>query len=413
MYDFRRDLLFPNSPGVRMGFKTEWSFQEEWKVSQRDKKRLTELIEKIVDFWGEGRLAQGKSLEEEVVFGQPLAQAYKEWIRGCEGAVYQRTMLEVYAGNADELLWKLLAVVSAAIAFSRRCEYVYEWGAGNSGKDLQHNVVVAFLGDSSKGGYTQAIPSNLLTSTARSDPNGTQTFKHKCMNKRYVYFNELKFDARGKDRYFDDGDLKGLCEQEGTPIQTRTLYAEPESWKPMAVIQGTGNPPLPLTDEQCADTGTRRRLNYSRMPREFTLAEDKDLKKTMSAGVCNAELFFLCKLLWRYVESCGKRLEPIPPRVRKETLELLNQHNLSQLKALIENAFKPCLQDSGDEPDTQADVRKYIGRALPNIGEACEKELRKIGVVGERSKHVRFYTYAFPESRRPFPIKLREEPVEA
>ena len=66
---------------------------------------------------------------------------------------------------------------------------------------------------------------------------------------------------------------------------TRTLYQEPEHWVPMCGIQGTDTPPLPLTEEQCADTGTRRRLNYARMPREFPI-EDKLLKGCVNSGKC-------------------------------------------------------------------------------------------------------------------------------
>ena len=41
--------------------------------------------------------------------------------------MYHRMLLEVYAGNIDEFLYKTLCVVSYAIAFSRRCQWDYEF----------------------------------------------------------------------------------------------------------------------------------------------------------------------------------------------------------------------------------------------------------------------------------------------
>jgi hypothetical protein len=390
-----------------MGFNTGWSFEEEWAVTPEDRQRLSQLLSQVVEFWGQGKFAQGKSLEEDVVFGRPLADAYKAWIYGCEGAKYHRMMLEVYDGNIDEFLYKTLCIVSYAIAFSWRCQWDYEWGAGNSGKDLQHCIVVAFLGDSSKGGYTQLIQSSLLTSTVRSDPNGAQSFKHACVNKRYVYFNEQRFDPRTKDRFFNDAELKELSEQEGTGVQTRTLYALPETWKPMCGIVGAGNPPLPLSAEQCSDTGTRRRIAHSKMPRQFTLEEDKDLKKSVNEGVCNAELFFLCKMLWGYVDSCGKRIEPLPPRMRLETQQILNQDLVIQIKAFIELRYDPV--DDTMLADSQVEVRKTIGEAFPAIGEQCEAMLKKCGVEADRSKKIRYYTYTFPGDRHPRAMKYRHD----
>ena len=94
-----------------MGFKTGWSFLEEWKASDADKERLSEMVRSIIAYWGVGKLARGKSLEEGCQaegFGKPIAAAYKEWTRSCGAAFFQRTMLEIYCDNVDELLFKIL-----------------------------------------------------------------------------------------------------------------------------------------------------------------------------------------------------------------------------------------------------------------------------------------------------------------
>ena len=183
------------------------------------------------------------------------------------------------------------------VASQRRTQWDYEWGEGNSGKDMGHGVLCAFLGDGSNRGYAEKLAVESLTRPGQSDPNGTQSMKHALMNRRYAYFNELRYDGRSGMRYFNDGELKELCEQQGTKIKTRTLYQEPESWQPMCGIVGTGQLPLPFTAEQCKDTGTRSRIVQSKMPRTFSLEEDKDLKEQVAEGICNAELFYLAQTL--------------------------------------------------------------------------------------------------------------------
>ena len=409
VWDILADKFFANFPGVRMGMRTGWSFLQEWGATPEQRRRLTEIIEKVITFWGgDGRKAKGKSLENDPVFGKQICDAYKEWIRevGEDVAFFHSTLLGVYDDNLDEFLWEILHLVSYTMAHSARCEWTYEWGAGNSGKDMQHGVTVAFLGDTAKGGYTSQISSGVLTSLKQSDPNGTQSVLHSCMNKRYCYFNELKFDARAKDRFFNAEQLKDLCEQEGTGLKTRTLYQEPENWNPMCGIVGTGNPPLPLTEEQCGDTGTRRRINYSKMPREFSLQEDKMLKKEINKGKCNPELLFMCKLLAPYVATCGKRIEPRPPRIVKETNDLLSMSLQTDVKTYIESNFVAV--ENPHDATAQTKVRAIIGRAFPSIGEQCEAYLRKLGVDPERVTRIRYYTYTFPGKPHPEAMKYVE-----
>ena len=187
---------------------------------------------------------------------------------------------------------------------------------------------------------------------------------------------------------------------------TRTLYQEPEHWNPMCGIQGTGNPPLPLTEEQCADTGTRRRINYARMPREFTLEEDKMLKSTVNIGKCNPELMFLCTHLASYVVSCGKRVEPRPPRVLRETKELLNMSIMTSVRQFVESNFKAV--EDVRMATTQVRVRQIIAKEFPALGEQCEQYLRKAGLEPDRCKKVRSYSYLFPGKVHPEPIVCDE-----
>ena len=233
VYDFLSTETFQNIPALRMGLKCPWSFQEPWDASDDAKIRLREIVNSIIQLWGNGKYADGKSLEESGPHGLALMNAYKDLVKNCGGCWLQQTLLGLYDDNVDECLYKLVTWTCSIAAYAKRCEWNYEWGQGNSGKDLQHSIMVAFLGDGTSGGYADVIPAAALTRPMQSDPNGTQTIKHALMNKRYAYFNELRFDGRANLRYFNDGELKELCEQEGSKLKTRTLYAEPEAWRPM------------------------------------------------------------------------------------------------------------------------------------------------------------------------------------
>jgi hypothetical protein len=270
-------------------------------------------------------------------------------------------------------------------------------------------LLCAFLGEGSDGGYAEVIPAAALTRPMLSDPNGTQTIKHALMNRRYAYFNELRFDGRVGCRYFNDGELKELCEQMGTKIKTRTLYCEPETWRPMCGVYGTGNPPLPLSVEQCRDTGTRRRLVHSKMPRTFTLQEDKDLKAPAMQGYGNSELFHMTKLLYGYITTQGKRVEPCPPRMVRETAELLNCDVVASIQHWMEvNTISVV---DYQEATTQMVLRRRLeADVIQSAGNASA--LARAGLQAERRTHARYYTYLFEGAAQPTPVRLREAEVE-
>ena len=171
----------------------------------------------------------------------------------------------------------------------------------------------------------------------------------------------------------------------------------------MCAIVGTGNPPLPLSMEQCRDTGTRRRMNHSKMPKTFTLAEDKDLKKPAMDGKGNAELFFLSKLLFPYVQTLGKRVFPIPPRIKKETKDLLDSNVVAEIKAWVE------LHTEGVEDYNAATVsaklRLDIAAAIP-AADGNDAAFRSAGIYFERRNNMRFCTYMYPGQNSPLNVQV-------
>jgi hypothetical protein len=108
VYDYARGTFYPNSPGLRMGFRCPWSFNEVWKVSDDVRVELDTVIGLIVKYWGDGKQAAGKSLEQDPVFGKPLADRYRALVKNSPGLWLQRAILEIYCDDVDEMLYKLL-----------------------------------------------------------------------------------------------------------------------------------------------------------------------------------------------------------------------------------------------------------------------------------------------------------------
>ena len=107
-----------------------------------------------------------------------LARAYKDFVKGSNACWLQRALLEIYCDNADEVLYKLVLWSSFIVASQRRTQWDYEWGEGNSGKDMGHGVLCAFLGDGSNRGYAEKLAVESLTRPGQIDPNGAQSMKH-------------------------------------------------------------------------------------------------------------------------------------------------------------------------------------------------------------------------------------------
>ena len=89
---------------------------------------------------------------------------------------------------------------------------------------------------------------------------------------KYIANNEIP-----RHKYFNVDACKPLCEQRGTPLLSRGLHKDPEPWRPMGGITCTSQHMLVLTEEQCLDIGSKRRLNYFKYLAE-DLAELKSKK---------------------------------------------------------------------------------------------------------------------------------------
>ncbi len=99
--------------------------------------------EKVFVGWifPQGQRIKTASLEEDPVFGKPLADALR-----ATASPLLKMLLDLFDGNADEALYMVTMAASFACSWANRCEFVYMTGAGNSGKDTFHNLMGKFFG---------------------------------------------------------------------------------------------------------------------------------------------------------------------------------------------------------------------------------------------------------------------------
>jgi hypothetical protein len=215
-----------------------------------------------------------------------------------------------------------------------------------------------------------------------------------------------------KHDYINMDAIKAICEQEGVPMVSRGLYADPVPWPPMGGVSMGGNHPLALTDAQMGDSGNRRRLCYLRM--RATLAESgKDVKKVINAGKLNPELFWIAKKFYGYLQRMphSSRLHPIPPRVRAETKELLDQKKSISLKAWIEDNTEPAERIAvGTGAATIRDVLCKIYKAEKQESSSL---LIAAGAKNKRIGSGHFLTYLYPDGTHYKAIKVKAEVLAA
>ena len=410
IYDFETDTFLPGCAGLRLARRLQWAFvkgeelgspDEVWDAPPKVKQEFADILQQIFAYWRGGSGPKGKTLDDEPVFGAPLAERFRRFVRECPFTGYWRVMLEVYNMNVDEVLWKHLHLTADACAWARRCEWTYEYGAGNSGKDTSHSFSLNFFGNRAVGGFAVALPGSWFTSRHQIQPDAPSVTLNSCRYMRYMSNNEIPAHT-----WFNFDAVKPLCEQRGTWVVSRGLYQDCEPWRPMGGLHCTSNHPLVLTEEQAADSGNRRRLNYLRMPKVFLPGEEREVKDEINTGKFNGEIFWSCRLFYTHLKALGPsgRLEPRPPRVVAETDALFNRDLVTMVKDFLEAQTDPA--PSYGQATPAAQCREYLQKRL-SLGAEVKTVLQTAGVHERSNGTMRVLTYLYPSHGRPSGILLR------
>jgi hypothetical protein len=225
---------------------------------------------------------------------------------------------------------------------------------------------------------------------------------------RYAGNNEIPHH-----KWFNMDAVKPLAEQQGTWIISRGLYKDPEPWRPMCGLGFTGNHPLVLDDQQCDDGGNKRRLNYLKMLVKFPSDEQKDVKSMINSGCLNDEIFWLVRKLYPYLMSTtGSRVLPRPPRVIKETLQLLEQTTKKKMRAFLDQHSVPAATYA------QASNIKQLKDCLQIVFNLNPSEWKALShAAGLRQKVSgsagRVWAYQYPEEVLLRAVQLKDSAFEA
>jgi hypothetical protein len=251
------------------------------------------------------------------------------------------------------------------------------------------------------------IPSAFFTGRYQVNPDAPSTTLEQMRGMRYLANNEVP-----KHDFINMDAIKALCEQEGVPMISRGLYADPVPWRPMAGVSMGGNHPLALTDAQMGDSGNRRRLCYLRML--AALADSgKDIKKIINAGKLNAELFWIARKFYEYLQKMphSTRLHPIPPRVQAETKELLDQKKAIQVRAWLEQNTEAAEKIAAGT--LAATIRAVVAGAFGLEKQAVSVLLVAAGAKNKKIGEGHFLIYLYPDGAQYRAIKLKPGVQEA
>ncbi len=387
-----------------------------WKAPVVLKKNIEQALTRIADYWLDGEGPVGKSLHQDQVFGAPLAAGLSKLVRDVPGCDLWNLLGPMFDWDFDELLWIMLHMTADMFCWERRTEFRYIWGDGATGKDVIGLLLLYFLGDRGEGGMSTIFDSSYFLGQEKRGA-GIDTTLDQAKGMRSVICNEVP-----EHLYFNHDRVKALVEPRGSGILSRTIYAQPERWWPCLGLVIFSNHELTMVGTQRADTGNKRRINYLRLRHIFEESGLRDVKAELMTGKFNQELFFVCRLLLRYLKRCSptsRRIHPRPPRVVSETDELFAQSSAKPLKDFMEDEFTPVSKfPLGTEATIiKARLAKVLGvpfaprRANPELDLAMTKD----GITTDRCGSKRIVLYKFPGELRAKACVLKpsvEEEVE-
>jgi hypothetical protein len=409
VYDFHSDTFIRDTIGLRLSRHLPWIYGVDspdgvWHAPDEVKTGLSALLRRVLAFWQMGDV-KTRALADDPVAGPPLAACLLDFVeKNSEHCTALHTLLGIYNGSVDEALWKLLHMTANACAFASRCEFVYQYGPGNSGKDTEHLIMLSFFGDGHRGGLSGVLPSNFFVGARKNDVEGPTSVMDSMRGLRYISNNEIP-----QHECFNSDVIKGLVEAEGTPLTSRSMRENPSAWRPMAGLFLSSNHLIRISDEERhLDSGLARRLNVVRMPRVFP-DTDNVLKSRIVAGGLNTEVFWLIRHMYPHVRFLGgrKRLYPIPPRIRRETADLL----VGDFSRLVQVWVEENCEAANVYRDATSvvTVREAITQNLfPDMSvKEAKTRIVAAGLVEKVNGSVRVYVYAFPTEVRPKAVRLK------
>jgi hypothetical protein len=371
-----------------------FKFSDPWDVPADSKARLSDLLEEVFKLWLAGHSGLGNG-PHGIAIAQSLFALVAE-----PGFDVWKVLLPIYSGSIDMVLWELLHFAADAASFERRCEFVYRVGPGGCGKDVLVVLRTSFFGSRDQGGLSMSVPPAFFTSRHAVNPDAPSTTLESMRGMKFVVSSEVPSHS-----HFAVDTAKALTEQQGAFMTSRGLYSSPVSWRPTAGLQMTSNHELTLSDDQMSDTGLRRRLLYVKHT-AVLLDSGRDVKAQILSGSLNAELFWLARRFYAYLEKMphGTRLLPIPKQILEDTAELLEQSKAQDARVWLEAHTVPAAKI--EQGSLATAVRRALAEALGVDDKAADALLKAAGCRTRRIGAGIFMLWLFPDGSQYKAIKL-------
>jgi hypothetical protein len=403
VYDYETDTFISTTIDLRISQRLPWSFDAEkpqlvWPFPAG----VTDCLEKIYQYYYAQPDLATASLESDAVFGKPLANAMRHV---ADGVPVLRLLLDTFSDDVDEALYMLHVAAACSCAWANRCEYTYTYGPANSGKDTLHSLLIHYLGEGSKGGYSAVLPSRyLLASKHARDPEAPTSVLETLRGARYVANNEIP-----EHREFAAAFMNSLVEQKGTGQISRKMRENAGTLHLTAGFGLTSNHPIQLAETEREPTsGTSRRLVVICMPRTWPVDGEIDVKDRIYKGEFNKQLFALCRFCYRHIKALGgrKRIAPMPPRFLADTKAALEGEVHRSVQIWIERNSIPA--GSYATASSQKSVRAALQSNLEITG-SMDAILAAAGLKSKRSGTARVFLYEYPAEARSRAIALKPE----
>jgi hypothetical protein len=225
IYDFELDCFHAGDPSIRVSLNMPWEFfrngeigtpDSVWDVPQATKQGLLERLDKIFAYYLQGT-AEGKSLENDPIFGKPLAQSLLAFVEADPHCKVWKLLVPFMSRNMDKLLWLLNHCAADSAAWVHRTEINYMWGEGGCGKDVLFMLLMKFHGDRKLGGYAATFPHDYFV--GKSSKSDLKTVLDTAKAARLVINNEVPEHVK-----MNHDEIKPLCESRGTGITSRQSF---------------------------------------------------------------------------------------------------------------------------------------------------------------------------------------------
>ena len=335
LYDFATNSTRRSTPTDRMGHTCARPFSM-WQPAAHVQDLADQTFDRIQQFLKDDGI---EFADNEV--GQSILENLDVLATHCELLFVVRSFM----GDWDSAVWLLRQFARAIVGERRFTEFMYIWGAGDSGKDQIMNIFFQFLGEADHNYGCLLAGSYVIKDGLHNSKDAATPFLAATRGKRLVWCSEVPYhNALQVDV------LKAYAEQTGAPITARKLFRNQTSFRPIGLLACTSNSAPQVSPAEMGDSGLQRRLLiwettgvYKHNPAENTTDKraDPNLPPKITSGF--QILYVVSKLFATFKVDVNKnptRIVPMPAAILRNLGDFAEDSPANQLRAILADPTK-------------------------------------------------------------------------